>query len=85
VAAQVSSLDGISVSGTIGDVSAHGCSVLCAADWLQPGRVVSIGINEGPALHAIVRWVRQGLAGLEFLRSAPSDRHDWRALMDRDT
>jgi hypothetical protein len=83
--AQISSLDGASVGGAIGDVSAHGCSVQCAADWLQSGRFVSIGIAQGPALPAVVRWVREGLAGLEFLHAVPSHRGDWRALMDRDS
>lgn len=85
VSAQISALDGTSAVGSVGDVSAQGCSVLCAADWLRSGRFVSIGLGEGPALQAVVRWVRGGLAGLEFLRAVPSDRRDWRALMDRDS
>jgi hypothetical protein len=79
--AQLCSLDGENVRVAIGDLSAHGCSVRCVSGWLRAGRFVSIGIADEPPLRAVVRWVRDDLAGLEFLRPVPSDRSEWHALM----
>ena len=79
--AQLCSLDGENARVAVGDVSAHGCSVRCASAWLRAGRFVSIGIDDTPPLRAVVRWVRDDLAGLEFLRAVPSDRGEWHALI----
>lgn len=79
--AQLCSLDGETIRVVIGDVSAHGCSVRCASGWLRAGRFVSIALDDAPALRAIVRWVRDDIAGLEFLRPIPPERGEWHALM----
>lgn len=79
--AQLSSLDGENVRVAIGEVSAHGCSIRCASGWLRAGRYVSIGLEEDAPLRAIVRWVREDTAGLEFLRPVPPESIEWRALM----
>ena len=79
--ALLGSLDGENARVVIGDVSAHGCSVRSAAGWLRTGRFVSIGLDEAPPLRAIVRWVRDETAGLEFLRPIPLERAEWHDLM----
>ena len=79
--ALLGSLDGENARVVIGDVSAHGCSVRCAAGWLRTGRFMSISLDDAPPLRAIVRWVRDGAAGLEFLRPIPLERAEWHALM----
>jgi len=64
------------------DVSLYGCCVETRADWLRPGRFVGIALGDGPALESIVRWSRDGFAGLELLRAIPGDRQDWLALIE---
>lgn len=79
--AQLNSMDGEHVRVAIGDLSAHGCSVRCLSDWLRAGRFVSVGIEDQPPLPALIRWVRDDIAGLEFLRPIPADRSEWHSLI----
>lgn len=64
------------------DVSMHGCCVETEADWLRNGSFVSIGLDDQPKLSAIVRWVRDGSVGMEFLRPIPTDRDEWHEMLD---
>ena len=64
------------------DVSTHGCCVSCDAGWLRTGAFVAIGLDENPMLQAIVRWVRDDSAGMEFLRPIPPERSEWYALLE---
>ena len=80
----LNSAEGESALVAIGDVSPHGCSVQCASGRLRFGQFVSLSLEEGAALQAVVRWVREDHAGLEFLHAVPADYRDWRALMDLD-
>jgi hypothetical protein len=66
----------------LADVSLHGCSVRADTDLLRQGAFVSIGLGAESKVPAIVRWIRGGSAGMEFLRQVPADRSDWHALMD---
>ena len=68
----------------IGDVFAHGCVVQCASGWLRSGCFVSIVLDDGRPLEAVVRWVQEDHAGLEFLRAIRSDRSDWQDLIALD-
>jgi hypothetical protein len=52
----------------IRDVSVFGCSLECDAAWLRGGMFVSIGLSSEWTVQAVVRWVREGRAGVEFLR-----------------
>lgn len=81
IVARLSSMDGETVRVTIGDLSAHGCSVRCVADWLRTGRFISVGMDEGPPLRAVVRWVRDNLAGLEFRRPMSAGRSEWHEMI----
>ena len=67
---------------TLCDLSTHGCCVRISENWLRTGSFVSIAIDSEPPLQAIVRWVRDGAAGLEFLRPVPDDRTEWLDLLD---
>lgn len=82
---QLSSPQGDNALVIISDVTAHGCSVRCASGWLRPGRFVSLGLEDGAPLQAIVRWARGDQAGLEFLRAVPSVRGDWQVLIALDS
>ena len=64
------------------DLSLHGVRIASEAEWLRIGQFVSITLEEEPPVQAIVRWMRDGEAGMEFLRPIPSDRKAWRSLMD---
>lgn len=64
------------------DVSLYGCCVETGADWVRPGRCVAIGLAGGDTLDSIVRWSREGLAGLELLHPATANQLEWLALID---
>ena len=66
----------------IADVSTHGCSVRGEAAWLRVGIFLSIGFDEEPGLQAVVRWIRDGSAGMEFLRPVPPESKEWHALIN---
>ena len=78
----LSTASGESVPAVIGDVSSHGCSVRAEAQWLRMGRFVAVTLGDDQPLQAIVRWTRDGTAGLEFLRPVSADRTEWRSLVD---
>lgn len=82
VTASVRSSQGDEAVVRIADVSTHGCSVRGDLPWLRNGAFVAIGLGDGPALSAIVRWMRDGSAGMEFLRPVPSDRTEWQMLIN---
>ena len=64
------------------DLSVHGCAVQTGATWLRCGGFVSIALGEGPALTAIVRWTREGIAGMEFLAPVPRQHAEWHDLIN---
>ena len=82
VAAKVTSSRGDSASMTIGNVSTHGCNVRGEAGWLRMGGFVSVRLTDDQPLQAIVRWVRDGTAGLEFLRPVPVGHTEWHELIN---
>lgn len=73
---------GESVKVLLAEVSLHGCRIQADAPWLRVGGFLSISIEQGAQLQAIVRWVRDGAAGMEFLRPIPADYGEWHDLMD---
>lgn len=81
---QISSAQGETAPVMIGETSLHGCCVQCASGWLRPGRFVSIGIEDSAPLQAVVRWVREDRAGLDFLQAVPAHRDHWQALIALD-
>jgi len=74
--------DGASSEVELADVSTHGCCVRSEDAGLRIGRFVSVGLDEESMLQAVVRWVRDGAAGMEFLRPIPPERCEWYDLMD---
>ena len=67
----IQSLQGGRARARLNDVSPHGCNVICDADWLRAGGFVAITINPERSIQAIVRWIRDGSCGVEFLRPIP--------------
>jgi len=81
--ARLASSTGASGQGTIADLSTHGCCIRSDASWLRLGSFVSIAIGEEEVgIQAIVRWLRDGSVGLEFLRPVAPERTEWHELMD---
>jgi len=75
------SLNGEEVEVDLADVSLYGCAIRSDAEWLRVGGFISIGIGGKPWVQAIVRWIRNGQAGMEFLRPIPPERVEWRELI----
>ncbi len=66
----------------LADVSAQGCCVRCPAGTLRSGQFIGIALDAEEPLQAVIRWVRDGAVGMEFVRPVPTARTDWHALMD---
>jgi len=79
--ASIESAKGGAAKVELSDVSQHGCSIVGGTDQLRVGGFVSIALAEGKPLQAIVRWVREGKAGLEFLWPVPADHAEWHDLI----
>ena len=73
---------GDEAAARVGDASTHGCSLTVDAGWLRNGRFVTLLLDDAEPLQAIVRWVRDGRAGLEFLRPLPAGSGAWQDLAD---
>lgn len=69
------------VSVRLADVSIHGCATVGEAAWARTGRFVSIELDNGEALQAIVRWTREATTGFEFLRPVPTECAEWHRLI----
>ena len=53
----------------IRDVSVFGCSIVTEADWLRTGIFVTLQLTPEWSIQAIVRWARDRVGGVEFLRA----------------
>ena len=53
----------------IRDVSVFGCSIVTEADWLRTGIFITLQLSPDWSIQAIVRWARDGVGGVEFLRA----------------
>jgi hypothetical protein len=86
VEAKITSAQGNCATVTINNVSPHGCNIKGDMSWLRIGSFVSVSLEGGQPLQAplqaIVRWLRDGSAGLEFLRPVPSDNAPWHELIN---
>ena len=83
VAAQVKVTNGAgsNVTMSVEDISSHGCSIRGEVQWLRLGMILSIVLEDEPAVQAIIRWVRDGRAGMEFFRPITAAQTGWQALM----
>ena len=82
VEARVTSSRGDSAIMTIANASAHGCNIRGEAPWLRNGSFVGVSLEQTPMLLAIVRWVRDGSAGLEFMRPVAPGNKPWHDLIN---
>lgn len=82
VEASVRSSRGEEARMTIANISVHGCNITGEAAWLRQGGFVTVELGDGEAMSAIVRWVRDASAGLEFARPVPAGHGAWHELID---
>lgn len=68
----VSASDGESAPAQMNDISSLGCNLRTDATWLRLGRFVTASIGEEFSVTGVVRWSRDGVHGVEFLRPLPS-------------
>ena len=66
--AMVRSSHGDRSKALVCDVSVHGCCLQTDAAWLRLGQFVTLRLSSDWSIQAIVRWVRDERAGVEFLR-----------------
>ncbi len=52
----------------IQDISVHGCHLETDAGWMRLGQFVSLRLSSDWTIQAVVRWVHDHRAGVEFLR-----------------
>lgn len=79
--AKIESAKGTSAKVELADISEHGCAIVGGTDGMRAGGFVSIALGAGKPVQAIVRWVRDGRAGLEFLWPVPPEMTEWHDLM----
>lgn len=58
-----------SSAATIQDVSVQGCNIRCIPCDIRIGQYVVIKLAGLSSIHGIVRWARDGSAGIEFLHT----------------
>jgi len=68
IAVTIASAQGPETAVMIRDISTHGCSLGPCADWMKPGGFVCLRPSGEAAVTGIVRWIRDGAAGIEFVR-----------------
>ena len=66
---------------TVRNISPFGCNLRSDAEWLKLGRFITLRLSVERSIQAIVRWVRDGSAGVEFLRPIDLAEAEW---MQRD-
>jgi hypothetical protein len=81
--AVLETMKGDRIEGVIADLSMLGCAVKGPIDDLGISRFVSFAIKGEPPLQGIVRWVRDGSAGIEFLQPVPSELAGYHKLINR--
>lgn len=72
----VLSSHGHDAKGRLNDISVYGCNILTDADWMRCGMFVSIRLSADRSIQAIVRWIRGGSCGVEFLRAISATEAD---------
>jgi hypothetical protein len=66
--ATIRSSSGERCRARIRDVSVFGCSLVCEAPWLRNGMFLTVQFTSEWSIQAVVRWAREGMGGVEFLR-----------------
>ena len=64
----VTASSGEQTNAAVRNVSIHGCNLQSDEAWLRLGRFITIALSAERAVQGIVRWVRDGSTGVEFLR-----------------
>ncbi|MDE2596988.1 MAG: PilZ domain-containing protein [Sphingomonadales bacterium] len=68
---------GRDIRARLADLSDYGCNVRGNVSALRSGSFISLRLDGGKPVQALVRWVRDDAAGVEFLRPIGDDHPDW--------
>ena len=74
--------DGTHHPVTMLDLSYEGCGIECPAP-LEPGQALKLSVLRRGAIDAVVRWSRDGKAGLAFTPPEPEAREHWPRRSER--
>ncbi len=74
--------NGAEIRVFVADISTHGCQLRSDYNAIKIGGFVAISLDSGHPLQAIVRWMRDGSIGVEFLRPIPANYDEWHDLID---
>jgi hypothetical protein len=74
--------NGTEIKAIVADISTHGCQLRAECNTIKIGGFVAISLDNGHPLQAIVRWMRDGSIGVEFLRPIPANYDEWHELID---
>lgn len=55
------------IAARLKDISIQGCSVSFSIGELRIGQFIRVGMNGHEPVTGIVRWVQDGMSGIEFL------------------
>jgi len=81
IAATIETSAGRIAAVTLADVSTHGCSIRGELTWLRCGSFIAITLESDHTVQSIVRWTRDGGAGIEFLRPLTQDHAAWQSII----
>jgi len=73
---------GITHEITVTDLSYEGCGIETAAP-VAPGQALKLSVHNRGAIDAVVRWVRDGKAGLAFTPPEAEAKKHWPRRSDR--
>ncbi len=79
--AMVSSTKGDAIIAALANISTHGCNIQIDAGWLRIGSFISLALADEKPVQGIVRWLRGGSAGIEFLRPLTPDLAVWMDML----
>jgi hypothetical protein len=66
--ATIKTSNGERCQARIRDVSVFGCSLICDTNLLRTGMFVTVQLTDDWSIQAVVRWVRDQMSGVEYLR-----------------
>lgn len=84
-AATITNARGDTAKVRLTDVSQHGCAVTGTFDTMRVGAFITITLGSDKPVQGIIRWLRDGSAGIEFLWPLPTGSLEWNELINRST
>ena len=74
--------DGSTITITVLDLSYEGCAIACPVELL-PGDPITLSVLRRGGIKAVVRWFKDGKAGLEFVPTTAEAKKHWPRQSER--